>query len=279
VFETSGVRVDDFRCTAQAPGDGPEEPNPTHSIVLVRRGVFRRMHRGETLVADAGHVVFFNASEPYRYAHPVPGGDDCLILAVETRQALELVARHAPRDAQRPEAPFRLGHGLATNRAAWLQHELIARAARQDDPLALEDVTWELADEAVRAAYRAHPGRADRETPSTAAVRRRRELAEAAKLVVNDRLGSPLRLDEIARQLGCSPFHLSRTFRRVVGVSLRRYVLRLRSRVAGERLAQGAADLTRLAFELGFADHSHFTNVFRGEWGTAPSRFRTRVRR
>jgi AraC-like DNA-binding protein len=44
--------------------------------------------------------------------------------------------------------------------------------------------------------------------------------------------------------------------------------------VAAHRLATGARDLTGLAFELGYADHSHFTNAFRQEWGVPPSRFR-----
>lgn len=279
LFAAPGVRVEDFRCTAHVEPEGPEEPNPTHSIALVRRGVFSRRRHSETLVADAGHVLFFNAAEPYRFAHPVPGGDDCTILAVETSRAIELVSRHAPRDAENPEAPFRLGHGLGTLRLVRLQYELLARARRPGDALGLEDATWELADEALRAAYRAHPERADREVPSTAAQRRRRDLVEAAKLAVNVRLGSPLRLGELARDLGCSPFHLSRTFRKMVGVSLRRYVQLLRARVAADRLAQGARDLTGLALDLGFSDHSHFTNTFRGEWGTPPSSFRTRFGR
>jgi len=60
----------------------------------------------------------------------------------------------------------------------------------------------------------------------------------------------------------------------VVGVPIRRYVTRVRARVAAERLAQGAGDLTALALDLGPADHSHFTNAFRQERGEPPSRFR-----
>lgn len=276
LFERPGIRVEDFRCTACVEPEGPAEPNATHSIVFVRRGVFGRRRRRETLVADAGHVLFFNAGEPYHFAHPVPGGDDCTILAVETSSALELVSRYAPGDAGDSGAPFRLGHGLSTPRLAGLQYELLARARRAVDALGIEDATWELADEALRTAYRAHPERTDREAPSTASQRRRRELVEAAKLAVNQRLGSSLRLGALARELGCSPFHLSRTFRMTVGLSLRRYVQRLRALVAADRLAQGARDLTGLALELGFSDHSHFTNTFRREWGTPPSNFRAR---
>lgn len=44
------------------------------------------------------------------------------------------------------------------------------------------------------------------------------------------------------------------------------------------RMAEGRSNLTDLALDLGFADHSHFTNAFRREWGISPSEFRTRFR-
>jgi AraC-like DNA-binding protein len=267
------VSVVDFHCRAHVEPLGPEEPNPTHGIVLVRKGVFRRTQRRETLLADPNHVLFFNAGEPYRYSHPLPGGDDCTILALDTHRALEVVARHAPRDAERPETPFRLGHGLSSPRAARLQYELLSLLRERTCGLALEDVVAELADEAVGAAYRTRGIRAPSE-PSTPAHRRWRDLVEAAKLAVNERFTSPPSLGELARALGCSPFHLSRTFHRTAGLSLRRYVGRLRTRLAADRLAADARALTELALALGYADHSHFTNAFRNEWGLPPSRFR-----
>jgi AraC family transcriptional regulator len=274
VLESLGVSVVDFRCRAHVEPLGPEEPCPTHGIVLVRKGVFRRKQRGETVVGDANHVLFFNAGEPCRYAHPLPGGDECTILVVDGPRALDLVGRHAPRDADQPEAPFRLGHGLASPRAARLHYELLARVRRGAPSLELDDVVAELADETVGAAYRSHGVEAPSRTVSASARRRRRDLVEAAKLEVNGRLESLPSLAELARSLGCSPFHLSRTFHRSAGVSLRTYVGRLRARRAAHRLAAGAGDLTRLAHELGYADHSHFTNAFREEWGVSPSRFR-----
>jgi len=275
LFESLGVSVVEFRCRAHVEPDGPEEPNPTHSIVLVRRGVFRRTWRGEACLADANHVVFFNAAEPSRFSHPIPGGDDCTILAVETQRAFELVARHSPWDAQNPETPFRVGHGLSSRRVARLHYELLTRIRRRDAALALDDALSELADESVRVVYGTrHALQIRRTTPSAATRRRRRDLMEAVKLAINESLESPPRLGDLARSFGCSPFHLSRAFRETAGVSLRRYVQQLRARVAADCLARGARDLTELALDLGYTDHSHLTNAFRREWGLPPSRFR-----
>ncbi len=274
LFESLGIAVVDFRCQAHVAAEGREEPNPTHSIVLVRRGVFRRTHRHECVLADPNHVLLFNAAEPYRYAHPLPGGDACTILTVETHRALELVGRHAPADAEHPEKPFRRDHGLSSPRAMWLHWEFLNLVARQAGQLALEDALAELASEAVACAYGAPVGSRRASPP---AHRRRRDLVEAVKLMISKRLEGPPSLTELADELGCSPYHLSHTFHRMAGLSLRGYLRRLRARVAAERLAAGASRLTALALDLGYADHSHFTNSFRREWGVSPSTFRSRL--
>ncbi|MGH9769987.1 MAG: helix-turn-helix transcriptional regulator [Blastocatellia bacterium] len=80
-----------------------------------------------------------------------------------------------------------------------------------------------------------------------------------------------LTLDDIARAVGASPFHLARLFQRRTGAPVHRYLTCLRLRASLERLADGASDLAALAFELGFSIHSHFTDSFRREFGRAPA--------
>lgn len=278
LVEALGISAVDFRCSAGVEPEGIEEPNPTHSIVFIRRGIFRRWHREEKLLADPNYILFFNASQAYRYSHPIPGGDDCTILAVAPPVALDLVAQQEPRDAERPEAPFRLGYGLCSRRGAWLHYEFLALVRRRAPMLAVEDVLSELAQEALGATYQAR-GRTIETTKrfSPGALRRQRDLCEEVKVIVNSRIELLPSLAELAESLHCSPFHLSRTFRQRTGLSLRRYVTRLRTSMAAERLANGAKDLTELALDLGFTDHSHFTNTFRKEWGVSPSRFRARI--
>jgi len=272
LFESVGVSVSEFCCRASAGERGEEEPNPAHSIVFVRRGVFRREHRGEAVLADANQILFFHAGEPYRYAHPIPGGDDCTILTLAPSVALDAALRVHPGAEPRPEAPFAGGHAFNERRAARLHYEMLHRLAGGSlRGLAVEDVLAELVDAAVAAL----PGRNAEERADERKRRRHREMIEAAKLVLNEQFDAPPCLAALARQFACSPFHLSRTFRAVAGCSLRSYLGSLRSRLAADRLTRGAGDLTGLALDLGFADHSHFTNAFRREWGLPPSRLRT----
>jgi AraC family transcriptional regulator len=274
-----GISIIDFRCRAHVQPEGAEEPNATHSIVFVRRGLFQRTQHRETLFADPNHILFFNALHPYRYSHPLPGGDDCTILAVATSAALHLVAQHAPSDAERPEKPFRLPFGLGSSRTARLHYELLALLRHHSPQLVIEDVLTELAEGALQSAYALHgdPRKSGNLSHSpVATMRRHRDLTEAAKLVINHSLETLPSLGHLADGLSCSPFHLSRIFHQTAGMSLRRYVGRLRANIAADRLAGGAPDLTELALDLGFADHSHFTNTFRRQWGLTPSRFRDR---
>jgi AraC family transcriptional regulator len=270
IAEELGVVVVDYRCHAGVHALGPEEWHSAHRVAFVRRGVFALKTPRTSAVADPNQVLFFNAHQPYRFAHPVAGGDDCTSLVLPDALARQLVARHAPSDADDAEAPFRFDRALSSPRATRLHYELLARA-RAGGALGLQDTLAELLDETLAGAYaRREP------VPSGRAGARRRDLAQAAAVAVQADLTATPSLAGLSGTLDCSPFHLSRVFREVTGLSLRAYVKRLRARTAAEHLAGGASDLTALALRLGYADHSHFTNAFRAEWGLPPSVFRAR---
>jgi AraC-like DNA-binding protein len=81
-------------------------------------------------------------------------------------------------------------------------------------------------------------------------------------------------LDSIARTVNCSPFHLARQFRAVTGETISRYVLRLRLDLALAQIAGGERDLSAVAFDTGFAHHSHFSARFHASFGITPSEAR-----
>jgi AraC family transcriptional regulator len=274
LFQSPTISVVDFCCAAPIEPQGPEEPNPTNSIVFVRNGIFGRADGYHTLIADSNHILFFNVSQPYRFSHPVGGGDRCTILTLTTPAALEFVSRRQPRDAELTERPFPLGHGMVSRCAAVLHYELLALIKDRVSNLEIEDLLIELGDEAIRVAYETHQKSGDHSSSKSHARRRHRDLVEATKLAVNRDITSTPSLSELARSLDCSPFHLSRIFHQVAGCSIRRYVARLRAFAAAERLSAGVSDLTGLALDLGYHDHSHFTNSFRREWGVPPRVFR-----
>ena len=83
----------------------------------------------------------------------------------------------------------------------------------------------------------------------------------------------PTRLSQTARALGASPSSLATAFRTIERVSFYRYSLNLRLARAAA-LLPSSDDLARLALDLGFASHSHFSTAFHRWAGRTPSAFR-----
>jgi AraC family transcriptional regulator len=86
-----------------------------------------------------------------------------------------------------------------------------------------------------------------------------------------------LTMDDLAREAGVHPVHLSRVFRSISGLGIGEYVHRLRIREACERMLQPEASLAGISCDLGFADQSHFTRTFHNITGTSPAAFRAQI--
>ncbi len=85
-------------------------------------------------------------------------------------------------------------------------------------------------------------------------------------------------LTELADAAGVHPVTLARAFRRTFGCTVGEYLRRLRIDRAAEQLTGGDAPLAEIALAAGFADQSHFSNVFRRRTGRSPSAFRREAR-
>jgi AraC family transcriptional regulator len=74
---------------------------------------------------------------------------------------------------------------------------------------------------------------------------------------------------ELAVEANVHPVHLTRTFRRRIGVTPGAYVQRVRLERAVAQLASGSS-LAEVALASGFADQSHFSRVVRASLGVTP---------
>jgi AraC family transcriptional regulator len=91
---------------------------------------------------------------------------------------------------------------------------------------------------------------------------------------VRRRSEGELSLAAIAEFAGWSPFHLSRTFRRVVGETPKQYLLRLRLESAAARLLASDARVIDIALAAGFESHEVFGRAFRRRFGRTPTQYR-----
>jgi len=104
---------------------------------------------------------------------------------------------------------------------------------------------------------------------------RRGGLVHQACAHVRNHLADPLPLARVAKWFGVTPEHLTRSFRRHLGMSFHRYVLAERVAAARERLRnQPEASITDIAFAVGFESSGHFSKVFKRFTRLTPGGFR-----
>lgn len=251
-YADADLSVGEWWCPGATEPVGPEEAIPAHELLLARVGGHIRRFGRHRVVVDAAHVVRTSAGVPFRAAHAISLPQRATFIRVSTALLDEM-----------PGMPdrIRVTSGVA------LAHARLMRAARLTGPgraLAVHESALEIMTAVVGAS--AAPAREPR-----ALSRSARAAVEATAQTLAFRFAEDLSLDALARDIGLSPWYLSRVFRRLTGVSIWQHVTALRLHAALERLAGGEANLSDMALTLGFSSHSHFSATFRRVFGVSPS--------
>ena len=246
-------QLGDYVCRAPAHVPSQTEVASGYELILVRRGAFVVHVAGREFFMTANEALLLAPDQPYWIDHPVPGGDECTVITVPR----ELMEQHSA------ELPARR---IVHERLFLSAHELMTRLSGNREPLELDEHLVAMLDAAL----------IDREPGDAPIIPRQKRAVRSVQELMSARFHESLPLDLLSSTAGLSPFYLSRVFRRIVGVPMHRYQSGLRLREALRRISEGERDLTSLALDLGFADHSHFTAAFRRYFGATPSAIRSR---
>ena len=268
---TDDVRVGTFRCPVGHPDFATAGAIEGYTVAFPRTAVWIEHADKPAFVADPGRATLYNRGQPYRRRPLAPDGDRVEWFSVSEPLARALVAERDPAAAEAPGGPFPVPH-VRVPASLYCHQRLVATriASRQlHDPLAVELAVTLVVGAALRTAFR------DAAPPPPPPLPQR-ELVERVREVVARDPFARLTVRALAAAVGASPYHLCRVFRRVTGSTLHHHLLELRTRVALERVAD-AGSLSRLASQLGFASHSHFTAEFRRRFGRTPSRLRAEL--
>ena len=235
----------------------PWHRHPGATICFVYSGGFAERYAGVTLDCSPGTLKITPAEEPHSNRF---GREETRGLLIEADPAgLGRLGPHARVLEER--ASFHDAH------LSLLGCRLLAelRAGDSAAPLAIEGLVLEVLAGAARASQLRLHG-----------TMPPRWVTEARDLLHDPgRVGS---LGELAEAVGVHPVTLARGFRKAYGCSVGAYLRRLRVARAAQRLAETDNPLAGIALEAGFADQSHFSNLFRRETGVSPSAFRRSVR-
>jgi AraC-like DNA-binding protein len=97
-----------------------------------------------------------------------------------------------------------------------------------------------------------------------------RDRVARTKELLARNLAEPPSLEELGREVGCSPYYLSRIFSREVGFTIPQYLRKLRMERAAELLRMGRHNVTEAATEVGYSSLSHFSKAFCETIGCCP---------
>ena len=267
LLNTDTVALRNIRCSGACRHRSAEECASSTHLVFPYRGAYVRHVGSDQAVADANHVLFFNAGEGYRVSHPVTGGDASLSLGLSECILSELAPRSLLNEGGK--LGFRRQYRRIDPRAqalvALLRHSLDNGAI---EPLEAEGLLLTLVCRSLGPRTSHAPG----------ATHARRRLADRVKVLLAGDLSRRWTLADIAAEIRGSPVYLTQVFQQVEGIPLYRYHLRLRLARALD-LIWRYEDLSALAAELGFSSHSHFAAAFRQAYGRSPTAFRHSARR
>ncbi|HEY0970141.1 MAG TPA: helix-turn-helix transcriptional regulator [Gemmatimonadales bacterium] len=255
---TPPLEIPGYLLTAGEHAAGSELPwheHPGATICLALRGAFHEYTRGRTLTCRPRTIKVTPAGERHRNRFDL-GPTRGLLIEV----------RALPAEAARPFAraldePRSFDGGSQTAAALRVYGEF----ARRDDltPVVVEGLLIEL----------------------LAAIARQRAPAAArapwlvrARDMVHDSFGGALTLGEVAAAVGVHQVTLARAFRTAYGCTFGEYLRRTRVDAAARSLSTTDRPLSIIALDTGFADQSHFSNVFRRYTGVTPGAYRRMAR-
>ena len=156
------------------------------------------------------------------------------------------------------------------------QQQLLT-SLRQAPVLALAQTIWYQAKALEAAAEFFFVAKDNHELFCHRAKRLSTERVEKVVAMLSKNLATPPALEEIGRAVGCSAFHLSRTFSAATGMTIPQYLRQLRMERAAELLRSGKFNVTETALEVGYNSLSHFSHAFHETFGCCPGLYPLKI--
>lgn len=95
---------------------------------------------------------------------------------------------------------------------------------------------------------------------------------------LHERFAEPFSLKEVAKFVEIHPVHLAQTFRKFNRTTVGNYLRQIRIENARQELTKSNKTLSQISFDNGFSDQSHFSRLFKREYGVSPNEYRRNSR-
>lgn len=228
------------------------------AIGVVDRGTMSIYCQSSTHVLPMGTVFLLNPGEVHAPKPATDSGCGFRVIYLEKeffQNRSDDFGSGVPQFAQ----PFVRDAALATSLL-----QLHSKLEREADALNIET---DLADVFTHLSERFMT-----EPPSDSTTYGERSKILRVKDYLNKNYWKNISVEDMTEIAQLSRFHLMRTFRRRVGLSLHAYLTQIRIEAAKKYLSEGAS-IVDVASEIGFTDQSHFTRHFKKITGVTPGQY------
>lgn len=227
-------------------------------IVFPKRSIWIQHLGSDPFVADPSLVNFYNGGQAYQRFAIHPKGDYCHWFRIHADVLSEVVAKeHSHFSRENMPCPNQV----------FLQHLEILKLISETEPpepVVVEARVLNLFHELLQVEQR------DDATFNKQQAKHKK-LVESVKESLLADLSTNLSLQQLATAHHTSAYHLSRVFKRISGYGINHYRTMQRLRALALEMQQQATPLVDLAFDHGFASHSHMSASFKHSFGVTPS--------
>lgn len=101
-------------------------------------------------------------------------------------------------------------------------------------------------------------------------------IVERAQKYIDTHFNKDLSLEEMAREVGISPYYLSKLFKENTGIGYIEYTTKLRIEYAKKELSLSGKSIKEICRDAGYQDPNYFSRIFKKWTGMTPTEFRER---
>lgn len=99
-------------------------------------------------------------------------------------------------------------------------------------------------------------------------------MIEQSLFFIEENLDRPLSFKDVAREVGCSPYHFHRIFHGLTGMTADMYIRGRKLTTAAEKIVRTKESILSIALDVGYDSHEAFTRAFRKQFEFSPSMVR-----
>lgn len=100
------------------------------------------------------------------------------------------------------------------------------------------------------------------------------KLMERIMKCINDNLSNEdFNVEFLTREVGISRAQLHRKMKEIAGISTADFIRNIRLEQAAKLLKEGRINVTQVAYSVGFSNQTHFSTLFRKQFGKTPTEY------